>query len=236
MDAYKNSLNAVNDRLTVEESYIGGAKDVLIKMKQLTLQGANGTMFGRDREVIAIEIDELVSEMKNLANNGTDAKGNFLFGGSRVSSKPYSEDEDGTIRYQGDNFRPNIDYTAHRRSSIGRNGLDVFKPVLSGESTDPVTGVYDLTLGGTLEPQDIYTVVIDGTAFSYEVRPGDGVEQVFDRLAYHVNEATRVRNSGIEASVRDGVLQFTALDGVDRQISWWEPPTQGIRSMIFFRP
>ena len=59
-------------------------------MKQLTLQGANGTMFGRDREVIALEIDELVSEMKNLAN-GTDGKGNFLFGGSRVSSKPYSE-------------------------------------------------------------------------------------------------------------------------------------------------
>lgn len=219
MDAYKNSLNAVNDRLTVEESYIGGAKDVLIKMKQLTLQGANGTMFGRDREVIALEIDELVSEMKNLAN-GTDGKGNFLFGGSRVSSKPYSEDEDGTIRYQGDNFRPNIDYTAHRRSSIGRNGLDVFKPVLSGESTEPVPGVYDLTLGGTLEPQDIYTVVIDGSAFSYEVRPGDSVEQVLARLAYDVNEATRVGTlENLEASVQDGALQFTALDGVDRQIS-----------------
>src|SRR6056300_1572495 len=101
MDAYRNSLNSVNDRLRIEESYLEGSKDVLIKMKQLTLQGSNGSMTGRDREVIALEIDELVAEMKNLAN-GTDANGNFLFGGSRVASEPYAEDETGIIRYQGD--------------------------------------------------------------------------------------------------------------------------------------
>ena len=38
MDAFKSSLNAVNDRLRIEESYLDGAKDVLIKLKQLTLQ------------------------------------------------------------------------------------------------------------------------------------------------------------------------------------------------------
>ena len=219
LDAYKNSLNAVNDRLTVEESYIGGAKDVLIKLKQLTLQGANGTMFGRDREVIAIEVDELISEMKNLAN-GTDAKGNFLFGGSRVLTTPYAEDAEGIIRYQGDNFRPNIDYTSHRQSSIGRNGLDVFKPVLSGGSTDPVPGVYEVSLGGTLEPLDTYTLMIGQTAFHYEVRPGDSADKVLDRLAYQVNEAALDGSvSEIAATVQDGVLKITALDGVARQVA-----------------
>ena len=219
MDAYRNSLNAVNDRLTIEESYIEGAKDVLIKMKQLTLQGANGNMGGRDREVIALEIDELTAEMKNLAN-GTDANGNFLFGGSRVASRPYEEDDDGVIRYQGDNFRPNIDYTANRRSPIGRNGLDVFKPVLSGESTPPVPGVYDVTLGGTLETSDAYTVLIDGQSFQYTVRPGDDTDQVLSRLAYEINESNRDgRVQNVEAAVIDGQLQITALDGVARQIS-----------------
>jgi flagellar hook-associated protein 3 FlgL len=219
MDAYKNSLNAVNDRLTIEESYIEGSKDVLIKMKQLTLQGSNGTMTGRDREVIALEIDELIDEMKNLAN-GTDANGNFLFGGSRVATMPYSEDDNGVIRYQGDNFRPNIDYTANRRSPIGRNGLDVFKPVLSGESTAPVPGVYDVTLGGTLEPKDTYTLIIDGESFSYEVRPGDDNDQVLGRLAYAVNESNRLGEThNLEAAVVDGKLQITAIDGVARQIS-----------------
>src|SRR6056300_1704521 len=68
IDAFKNSLNSVNDRLTIEESYLGSSKDVLIRLKQLALQGSNGTMTGRDRDVIALEVDELIAEMKNLAN------------------------------------------------------------------------------------------------------------------------------------------------------------------------
>ena len=119
LDGYKSSLNGVNDRLRIEESYLGGAKDVLIKMKQLTLQGSNGSMTGRDREVIAVEIDELTSELKNLAN-GADANGNFLFGGSRVATAPYKEDEAGVIRYQGDNYRSNIDYTSNRRLLVSQ--------------------------------------------------------------------------------------------------------------------
>ena len=65
MDAFKSSLNAVNDRLRIEESYLDGAKDVLIKLKQLTLQGANASMSGRDKEVLALQVDELIAEIKN---------------------------------------------------------------------------------------------------------------------------------------------------------------------------
>ena len=219
LDAYKNSLNSVNDRLRIEESYLGGAKDVLIKMKQLTLQGSNGTMTGRDREVIALEIDELTSEMKNLAN-GIDANGNFLFGGSRVATEPYAEDETGIIRYQGDNYRSNIDYTSNRRSSIGRNGLDVFRPVLSGQFLDPIPAIYELTLGGKLEPGDSYSLQIDGQPFFYEIRPGDDVDAILGRLAYSLNEANGLGQiANIEAQVVDGRLQIQAIDGIARTIS-----------------
>jgi len=219
LDAYKNSLNSVNDRLRIEESYLEGSKDVLIKMKQLTLQGSNGSMTGRDREVIALEIDELTSEIQNLAN-GTDANGNFLFAGSRVVTEPYAKDEDGIIRYQGDNYRPNIDYTSNRRSSIGRNGLDVFKPILSGQFSDPIPAIYELTLGGSLEPGDSYNLQIDDQSFSYEVRPGDDVDAVFGRLAFSLNEANRSDQiQNIEAQVVDGALQIRAVDGVGRAIS-----------------
>ena len=112
----QNSLNAVNDRLTVEESYIGGAKDVLIKMKQLTLQGANECL-----AVTAIvpEIDELVSEMKNLAN-GTDGKGNFL--ADHVQASPIPRTRMGRFAIRA-TFRPNIDYTdtvGHRSVAMAR--------------------------------------------------------------------------------------------------------------------
>ena len=219
MDAFKGSLNSVNDRLRIEESYIEGSKDILIKMKQLTLQGSNGSLFARDREVIALEIDELIAEMKNLAN-GTDANGNFLFAGSRVATMPYAEDAEGVIRYQGDNFRPNIDYTANRRSPIGRNGLDVFKPVLSGEHVPPTPGVYSLEVDGTIEAGDTYTVLVDGVTFQYAVRPGDDRSQIASRLAFQINEATGSGQlSNLTAVEQDGVLEITATDGVARAIS-----------------
>ena len=219
MDAYRNSLNAVNDRLTIEESYLEGSKNVLIRLKQLTLQGSNATLTKKDREVVAIEVDELISEMQNLAN-GTDANGNFLFGGSRVASRPYESDENGVIRYQGDNFRPEIDYSSNRRSSIGRSGLDVFKPVLSGNTTEPAPGIYRVDLGGSVETGDQFTVLIDGQRFSYEVSPGDDQKQIASRLAFQINDAVaRGEINELQARVVDGAIDLTALDGVSRSIS-----------------
>ena len=219
MDAFKNSLNSVNDRLRIEESYLDGAKDVLIKLKQLTLQGANASMSGRDKEVLALQVDELTAEIKNLAN-GTDANGNYLFAGSRVTTPPYAEDSEGTIRYFGDNFRPNIDYTANRRSAIGRNGIDVFRPVLSGEMTAPTSGIHKVELRGTLETGDIYSLSVDDQVFEHQVRPGDSATDVIDRIAFQINEAS---SSGLIDSVsayRDGAdLIIEALDGVARSVT-----------------
>jgi len=219
MDAYRNSLNSVNDRLRIEESYLGGVKDVMIQLKQLNLQGANASLSNRDREVVALEVDELISEVKNLAN-GTDANGNYLFAGSRVTQRPYSEDGNGVIRYQGDNFRPEIDYTADRRSSVGRNGLDVFKPVISGAMIEPVEGRYGIELSGALEPGDRYQISIDGQQVDYSVQAGDTIDDVLSRLAFNVNETFGDMTPPLTvASVEGTQLIVHALDGLPRQIS-----------------
>src|SRR6056300_94167 len=219
LDAYKNSLNSVNDRLRIEESYLEGSKDVLIKMKQLTLQGSNGSLFGRDREVIALEVDELIAEMKNLAN-GTDANGNFLFAGSRVATMPYQEDDDGIIRYQGDNFRPQLDYTQKRRSEIGRNGLDVFKPILTGDQVGAIPAHYTVDISSTFEVGDQFQIEIEGRQFSYEVKPGDELENILQRLNYEINESVRVDElSTLQSEIIGDKLQISSLDGSKRSIT-----------------
>lgn len=218
MDGYKNSLNAVNDRLTIEESYLTGVKDVLIKLKQLTIQAANGAISNSDRQVIALEMEELVSEAVNLAN-GTDANGNFLFGGSRVATQPYQANDDGVIEYRGDNFRPSLDYTANRRSQVGRNGLDVFTPILSGNTVAPVPGVYGVRLSGTHEVDDTYVIEIDGYRLERQVLPGESADQVIQGLADQINQlGSDGTLKNITAESKNGTLQLTALDGIRRDI------------------
>ena len=223
IDAFKNSLNSVNDRLTIEESYLGSSKDVLIRLKQLALQGSNGTMTGRDRDVIALEVDELIAEMKNLAN-GTDANGNFLFAGSRVATMPYQEDDDGIIRYQGDNFRPQLDYTQQRRSEIGRNGLDVFKPILTGDQVGAIPAQYTVDVSSTFEVGDQFQIGIEGRQFTYEVKPGDELENILERLNYEINEAVRVSGNNpvlIDSFLKNALeVDVDALsDGTDTYIA-----------------
>jgi len=218
LDAYKNSLNSVNDRLRIEESYLEGAKDVLIKMKQLTIQAANGAISNSDRQVIAVEMDELVSETVNLAN-GTDANGNFLFGGSRVSTPPYQTNDQGIIEYLGDNYRPSLDYTANRRSQVGRNGLDVFTPILSGNQAPSIPGVYAIQLSGTHEVDDTYVVEVDGHLLERQVLPGETADELIQGLADQLNQLSSDGDlKNIVAESKAGFLQITALDGIRREI------------------
>ena len=138
-----------------------------------------------------------------------------------MTTPPYIEDADGIIRYHGDNFRPNIDYTANRRSAIGRNGIDVFRPVLSGESTEPTPRTHQVRLTGTLEPGDIYTLSIDSNAFNYEVRPGDtAAAEVLDSIALQINESASQGTLESVAADRDGSnLIVSTLDGATRVVS-----------------
>ena len=99
LDSYKDSLNAVNDRLRIEESYMTGTSDVLRQIKTLTIQGANASMSLSDKNVIATQIDELINELVNQAN-GADVNGNFLFAGTRVATRPYQLDDSGVFRYR----------------------------------------------------------------------------------------------------------------------------------------
>ena len=71
LDSYKDSLNAVNDRLRIEESYMTGTSDVLRQIKTLTIQGANASMSLSDKNVIATQIDELINKLNEKSKTAT---------------------------------------------------------------------------------------------------------------------------------------------------------------------
>ena len=218
-DGYKASLQATTDRLKVEEAYLQSATDVLSSIRQLSIQGANGTLGAIDRQAIAMEVDQLTSEMINIAN-GTDANGNFLFGGSRNREAPFQVDEDGLARYTGDIYQRQVDFTSQRRSGIGRTGLDVFQPVLTGEFTEPKNEVFRVEFGGALEVGDQYTVTVDGYEFSQTVQVGDSLTDVIDGLAEDINAA---RDSGVipfveAANSGTGQLMIEGLAGTKHHI------------------
>lgn len=218
LDSYKDSLNAVNDRLRIEESYMTGTSDVLRQIKTLTLQGANASTSLSDKNVIATQIEELINELVNQAN-GTDVNGNFLFAGTRVATRPYQLDDSGVFRYQGDQVNTSVDFSSTRQTVIGRSGPDVFQSVFTGEMLNVVPGIYDVELTGSVEEGDLFQVSLDGVTYGYTAESGDSAEIVLEAIQTEIEAAIAAgTHESITLSVVDNTLTITADDGYDHRI------------------
>lgn len=218
LDSYKDSLNAVNDRLRIEESYMTGTSDVLRQIKTLTLQGANASTSLSDKNVIATQIEELINELVNQAN-GTDVNGNFLFAGTRVATRPYQLDDSGVFRYQGDQVNTSVDFSSTRQTVIGRSGPDVFQSVFTGEMLNVVPGIYDIELTGSVEEGDLFQVSLDGVTYGYTAESGDSAEIVLEAIQTEIEAAIAAgTHESITLSVVDNTMTITADDGYDRRI------------------
>lgn len=218
LDSYKDSLNAVNDRLRIEESYMTGTSDVLRQIKTLTIQGANASLSLSDKNVIATQIDELINELVNQAN-GADVNGNFLFAGTRVATRPYQLDDSGIFRYQGDQVNTSVDFSSTRQTVIGRSGPDVFRSVFTGEMLNVVPGIYDVELTGAVEAGDVFRVSLDGVTYQYTAESGDSAETVLEAIQTEIETAIAAgTHESITLSVVDNTLTITADDGYERRI------------------
>ena len=218
LDSYKDSLNAVNDRLRIEESYMTGTSDVLRQIKTLTIQGANASMSLSDKNVIATQIDELINELVNQAN-GADVNGNFLFAGTRVATRPYQLDDSGVFRYQGDQVNTSVDFSSTRQTVIGRSCPDVFQSVFTGEMLNVVPGIYDVALTGSVEEGDVFSVSLDGVTYDYTAESGDSAETVLEAIQTEIEAAIAAgTHESITLSVVDDTMTITAEDGYERRI------------------
>lgn len=218
LDSYKDSLNAVNDRLRIEESYMTGTSDVLRQIKTLTLQGANASMSRSDQAVIALQIDELINELVNQAN-GTDVNGNYLFAGTRVATRPYQTDENGVFRYRGDQVNSSVDFSSTRQTVIGRSGPDVYQSVFTGEMLNVIPGIYEVELTGAVEEGDVFRVSLDGVTYEHTAAFGDSAETVLEAIQTEITAAiTAGAHESVTLSVENNVLTVSADDGYERRV------------------
>jgi flagellar hook-associated protein 3 FlgL len=139
-DSYQSSLNTVKNRLQGEESTLQSVSDLLVRAKEVAVQGANDTLNPGDRKALATEMQALRDQMLSLANT-KDSNGNYLFAGSRVKQPAFSEDSSGVPIYKGDQTRMNVRVGEQRSIPINRTGTDAFVPVARTDTDGTSVGV-----------------------------------------------------------------------------------------------
>lgn len=128
-ESHMRTLDVAMRRYTAEETALSSSNDLLIRMKELGIQGANDTLAPDDRNAIGVEMKALRDQLLSLGNTRDDS-GNFLFSGTRVNTPAFTEDANGQVVYQGDQTQTRIPAGVERTVQFTRAGTDVFSRVV----------------------------------------------------------------------------------------------------------
>ena len=206
-ESYQSSLNTVRTRLQGEEIVLQSVGDLIVRAKEVALQGANDTLNAGNREALAKEMQALRDQMLSLANT-KDSNGNYLFAGSRVKQPAFSETANGSPVYLGDQTHMNVRVGEQRSIAVNRTGTDAFVPVAR------------IDKGGTSVGVGFFKVMDDLIAGLKEVN-GDNIRR-------GVGELDTLQTGVSEAQAQVG----TNLNVVDQQNSVIEDTTLNLKTTL----
>ncbi|SFF97512.1 flagellar hook-associated protein FlgL [Neptunomonas qingdaonensis] len=126
-EKYDDNINVTERRLALEETILDDVNIALNRMRELTLNAANGTLQDQDRKSIANELGQLTGYVAGLMNT-QDSQGEYLFSGSQGSTKPYVL-ENGRYAYQGDDGQRQIQVGSELFMPSNDSGAYLFESV-----------------------------------------------------------------------------------------------------------
>ncbi|NLK52176.1 MAG: flagellar hook-associated protein FlgL [Syntrophomonadaceae bacterium] len=109
-EQYSKNVADARSWLESTESALQGAGKILQRVRELTVYANNSTLAEDSRAAIALEVEKLLEEMKNIGNTSFD--GRYIFNGQKTTEAPYewSAVGDGYIDFVGDTGAGIIQY------------------------------------------------------------------------------------------------------------------------------
>ena len=188
IDQYQNNIGATQSLINVVHDKISSASEHIRRMRVLTLQAANGTLTQTDRENVATEFEEHLSQLIQIANSKYED--NYIFSGTKTAVKPFREalsfdnqlgkETIDQVRYQGDthNLVREIDF--NNRINLNNKGSEVFwaQPYM-------VVSISDATNYVASEDQ---TISIDN--YKINILAGDDLSSIVEKINNNTPTAT----------------------------------------------
>jgi flagellar hook-associated protein 3 FlgL len=134
-EKFNSNVDASINRLGLEENTLRSITDqYLMRARQLAVQAGNGSMTKEDREVIAVEIDQILAAVADLMNS-RDASNEYIFSGNKGDTPAFVLEPNGDYAYQGDEGQRELFIGKSTRVATTDNGKKLFVDVNSAEKT-----------------------------------------------------------------------------------------------------
>lgn len=132
VEQWKGNVDEALGLMDTTDGTLGDMTSMLHRVKELTVQGANGALSGNDRQHIAVEIDQITEQLRMLANSKVGSK--FIFSGTATDQELLTSE--GT--WQGNGQEVKFEVGNNLSLPISVNGQTLFKTPLNG-----VAGIFD---------------------------------------------------------------------------------------------
>ena len=84
INQFQKNAETLTDKLTVAEGYINQSVEIVQRIRELAVQGANGIYTGEDLKNMAVEVDELLKELIQNGN-AVNSEGSAIFAGTSTN-------------------------------------------------------------------------------------------------------------------------------------------------------
>ena len=130
-DQYKKNMEDARGWLDASERALDMATSTLQRARELAVYGANGTMPDESMEALAAEVEQLISEMAEIANSSYG--GRFIFAGSEVTEAPFINNGE-YIGNSGPEAELNWEIAPQVTITVNENGETVFDQAIDVDS------------------------------------------------------------------------------------------------------
>jgi flagellar hook-associated protein 3 FlgL len=205
LDRYAKNIENVRNTLSSAETGLQSSMDILQRVRELAVQGANGTLDSTQMGYIGDEVNQLLNELLTIANT-KDQGGNSLFAGSLSQTTPFRA-TNGRIPGGSGDMVVSVDYLGN----IGRNQAEISEGAqvqvnLPGNVAfwAEQQQIYSTVDASRYQVQAESTIRIDGAEI--RLAPGDTVTAI----AAKINDASAPIKAHLD-SVTNGLVIETTL-------------------------
>jgi flagellar hook-associated protein 3 FlgL len=215
VEQYKRNLNEAYQWMENSEAGIEHANQVIQRVRELVVQGSNGTNSPEDLKSIGVEIGQLKEDLATVAN--TQVAGRYIFNGTKTDSPPVSI-ADGLVSADMNTDAFQIEVSKGMKLKVNINpsnvfGSDVFNTLQSIEnelmSGNMVNG--DELLGKLDEHFDVLSAERSEIGARY-----NRLEMIDERIQDQEIFANRILSENEDADIERVITDLTTQESIHR--------------------
>ncbi|MGC4377977.1 flagellar hook-associated protein FlgL [Fictibacillus sp. Mic-4] len=217
IEQYKRNFSEAYNWLESSDDALDKATSTLQRIRELTVQGSNGTYEENQKSAIATEIGQLKEQLISIAN--TQVAGKYIFNGNDTNNPPVTVDASGKITASTNQNEVKIELSKGIEIGVNINPTHVFS---DGLFKDLDNLINDLNSTSPSKPIGDYLKDIDNRINAVLGERADlgartnRIELMEDRIDGQVVIANRILSDNEDADMEKVIMDLTTQESVLR--------------------